>query len=184
MATQIVLGAPSKLRVAPFAGSVMMMTNRPGFILKASATLGADEDGHGASFAECRVYVRTADRDAAQVDFDKVTAALAEGRSVFIAPAPAYSGDEPFRLTAVKPWSRGGKGGIDLQFNAHRDAVVLSRSESVNPAVAAQPQAAPVPVAEPPAAVVAPVQAAKAPKGQTRKAKATPPQPAMAIDAI
>ena len=184
MATQIVLGAPSKLRVAPFAGSVMMMTNRPGFILKASATLGADEDGHGAAFAECRVYVRTADHDAAQADFDKLTAALAEGRNVYVAPNAAYSGDEPLKLTAVKPWSRGGKGGIDLQFNAHRDAVVLSRSESVNPAVAAQPQAAPVPVAEPPVAVAAPVQAAKAPKGQTRKAKVTPLQAAMAIDAI
>ena len=143
MATQIVLGAPSKLRVAPFTGSVLMMTNRPGFILKASATLGADEDGHGASFAECRVYVRTADRDAAQADVDKMSAALAEGRSVYIAPNPTYNGDEPFKLTAVKPWSRGGKGGIDLQFNAHREAVVLSRSESANPATAVRPRGRP-----------------------------------------
>ena len=184
MATQIVLGAPSKLRVAPFTGSVMMMTNRPGFILKASATLGADEDGHGASFAECRVYVRTADRDAAQADVDKMSAALAEGRSVYIAPNPAYSGDEPLKLTAVKPWSRGGKGGIDLQFNAHRDAVVLSRSESANPATAVRPQTAPVAVAEPPAAAAMPVQAAKATKGRARKAKAEPVQAAMALEAI
>ena len=184
MATQIVLGAPSKLRVAPFTGSVMMMTNRPGFILKASATLGADEDGHGASFAECRVYVRTADREAAQADVDKMTAALAEGRSVFVAPNPAYSGDEPLKLTAVKPWSRGGKGGIDLQFNAHREAVVLSRSESASPATTVRPQAAPVAVAEPPAAVAMPVQAAKATKGRARKAKAEPLQAAMALDAI
>ena len=181
MATQIVLGAPSKLRVAPFTGSVMMMTNRPGFILKASATLGADEDGHGASFAECRVYVRTADRDAAQADVDKMSAALAEGRSVYIAPNPTYNGDEPFKLTAVKPWSRGGKGGIDLQFNAHREAVVLSRSESANPATAVRPQTATVAVVEPPAAVVSPVQAAK---GRARKAKAEPLQAAMALDAI
>ena len=184
MATQIVLGAPSKLRVAPFSGSVMMMTNRPGFILKASATLGADEDGHGASFAECRVYVRTADRDAAQADVDKMTAALAEGRSVFVAPNPTYSGDEPLKLTAVKTWNRGGKGGIDLQFNAHRDAVVLSRSESANPATAVRPQVEPVAVAEPPAAMAAPVQAAKATKGRARKAKAEPLQAAMALDAI
>jgi hypothetical protein len=184
MATQIVLGAPSKLRVAPFAGSVMMMTHRPGFILKASATLGAAEDGHGAAFAECRVYVRTADRDAAQADVDKMTAALAEGRSVFIAPNQAYSGDEPLQLTAVKPWSRGGKGGIDLQFNAHRDAVVLSRSERVNPAVAVQAPATPLPVAEPPAAVVEPVQAAKATRGRPRKAKVEPAQVALALDAI
>ena len=184
MATQIVLGAPSKLRVAPFTGSVMMMTNRPGFILKASATLGADEDGHGASFAECRVYVRTADREAAQADVDKMIAALAEGRSVFVAPNPAYSGDEPLKLTAVKPWSRGGKAGIDLQFNAHRDAVVLSRSESANPATAVRPQVEPVAVAEPPAAVAAPVQAAKGTKGRARKPKTEPLQAAMALDAI
>lgn len=184
MATQIVLGAPSKLRVAPFTGSVMMMTNRPGFILKVSATLGADEDGHGASFAECRVYVRTADCDAAQADVDKMTAALAEGRSVYIAPNPAYSGEEPLKLTAVKPWSRGGKGGIDLQFNAHREAVVLSRSERANPVAAGQAPATPLPVAEPPAAFTVPVQAAKATRGRARKAKAEPLQAAMALDAI
>ena len=137
MATQIVLGAPTKLRVAPFAGAVMMMTHRPGFVLKASATLGAAEDGRGAAFAECRVFVQTADRAAAQADVDKMTAALAEGRSVFVAPNPDYAGDEPLKLTAVRPWSRDGKSGIDLVCNAHRDALVLSRSESVKATAAA-----------------------------------------------
>ena len=179
MATQIVLGSPSKLRVAPFAGAVMMMTQRPGFVLKASATLGAAEDGRGAAFAECRVFIQTADRAAAQADVDKMSAALAEGRSVFVAPNPDYAGDEPLKLTAVRPWRRDGKSGVDLVCNAQREAVVLSRSESVKTTAAMPATPEPEPVA---AAAVAPV----APKAARSKArpKAKAPQLALGVDAI